>query len=110
MFASRLACEQCEYRSPAFEDGLSLFNETYDLVFQRLDTKEIVVREVPAAVLSEKSIDRGKRDGQVLIQLHLAQSGEQYIHLPLSEFDLEIALECPRCGSPSLFKRFAGMT
>jgi len=85
-----------------------MYEDTYSLVFQRVDSKEIVVREVPACVLEEKAIELGAPNSRDLIQEHFAQREERYIPMPCAQFDVEIDAVCPRCGNSSLTKELSG--
>jgi len=114
MTNSRLECLECGYTSDTFGDSRDLFRNCYSLLFQQSDTKEIVVKEIPASALAEYSIDLDSPEAAELIQKRFASDKERFLKLPLMEMPrmylgVPVDVECPQCGASTLQKMVVGL-
>lgn len=108
MFISRLECHKCQYASDEFSEGVYIHDDSYSFVFQRSDTKAIIVKEIPASVLTERLIDVDAPDADQQIQANFADSNEHFLRLPLLDSGVSVDAVCPQCGALQLVKVVIG--
>jgi C4-type Zn-finger protein len=111
MFASRLHCNECGYKSAEFSESKDLYEDSYDLLFEDTRRREILVRPVKESQLDELGIDLDGLDAASRIQAAFARSNENYIHLPVGDSeDVATNVFCPKCQKGKLTKSVCGVT
>ncbi len=104
MLVSKLRCKACGYTSDIFGESKDLIDESYDLIFQDSENRNISVRKVPEKQLGLLGIDLDASSSRDIVQARLANENEVYIELPLGNSGSYVDAKCPECEAVSLEK------
>lgn len=112
MLVAKLKCPACQFETDSFSETMDLYDGSYDLLLQNVETLGISIKRISEDVLSASGIKMDRSPVAIQkMQERFADASTRVIVFEIGTLsDVESSATCPSCKSRPLMKVNCGFS